>query len=464
MRSQLLLAAVSCALASGCLGDLFNLQSEESDDPTIEVPKTQFPQCTGALEQVDDDLYIAADFPEPSPGETRYDETPVSPKGCIRWFRQVVNGQLVSQGLIAARGDVEWFVLDGGVGFKEQSRYLVKEDFTPTSQRLEIDSDGDGYLESVMASRYDAEGLVEQVISFFGMSNGAIVERRTLKRVDAQTLRWIEEKLISGELKTVRDQVAPAKMEAGINGSLGCYKDVTRNRDCSKQQQEQIQKELEAALKKGKACLDRGTKGGLKSNARDRKILEHLMKTRAKKVVRGCYEGADDYAYVHLFGSSPYGEKLMMVNVGLLSCEPSSFVQSTLFHEMLHITRGPHSENDDDLFRLRKEGKISHEQFVLTDSRRACQEYCFEEVRNQCTCAACFETLACDDACKDEPSCDIRGTDGGYAITVAVGALCKMPEGMESGTHWNNSIKACESSCAFGKCTSYGVSCNPNCN
>jgi hypothetical protein len=471
MRSQLLLAAVSCALVSGCLGDLFNLQSSQGygDDETVEVSESRFAQCAAELEQVDDDLYIAADFPEPLPGETRYDETPVSAKGCIRWFRRVVNGQLVSQGLIAARGDVEAFNLpDGGYEFREQSRYLAKEDFTPTSQRLEIDSDGDGYLEAVMVRRFDSMGLLQQVISFFGMSDGLVTERRTLQPVSSDSVRWIEEKLVSGTLVVLRDVTVPALMETvGDGAPITCRAAGSRSVQCTPEHLAKIEKLLKQALKKGKKCLDEGLDNNSAGGATDRKILEHLIKTRAKNITRTCFEDPKILAQIHLGqpDSDPYGPKTMDVNIGHLDCDSDARIQSTLFHEMLHISRGPHDgPADEALFKLSKEGKLPYEKFVLTDSIRACEAYCFEGFNDRCTCAACFRVKNCDAPCKDKPPCDTPDFDGGYLMTQAVGTLCLMPPGMESGTRWFNTLAACKSSCPFGKCISYGTSCNSACN
>ena len=147
MRSTtLLLAAVSVLLVSGCLGDFFKLQPTPEDAPekSVDFPNTKFPQCQGVEDPVDDDLFINNNFGgAPAAGFTGHEEIAQSKLGCIRWYRDVVNGAVVSEGLLMARGYVEVFSeLDGGVGVREAQRYLSRQDYSEHGSRLEIDRDG----------------------------------------------------------------------------------------------------------------------------------------------------------------------------------------------------------------------------------------------------------------------------------------------------------------------------------
>lgn len=469
LNKTLLFAAVSFSLFTGCLGDSFFLQAEPMPEAS-EMPASRFAHCVTmpVPERIDPNLYADAEFQhEPAPGLTVHEEVPVSPKGCVRYYQDIKDGQLVSTGVVRAAGIVEVYnTLDGSLAFREHEQFLRREVFTKTTSVLEIDEDGDGRIEVVMRGLYDSEGMVEQVITFFALSNGAVNERRTMKRIDANTIRWVEEKRISGALVITRDQVAPAVMEERIELDGDCYKPGYRKVTCTAEQHAEIQKQLKEALKKGRDCLERAKDIPDERGAKDRHVIDHLIKTRANNIVRECFEGSGKYAHIDNVepGSDPTGPHTMGINVGLLACQSSIRIQSTLFHEMLHISRGPHGNESGDLQKLFEEGKMTREQWNVVDPMRACQTYCFEEVRNRCTCAACFQTLECDPACEKEAACDQQNQDGTWKLTQAVGALCKMPAGMESGTHWNRTLAACQATCAFGTCTSYGLACNTACN
>jgi hypothetical protein len=459
--SKSLLAAVSFSLFAGCLGDFFNLAPPYSD---VELPPSRFAQCAlPEPERVDFRLLAEAEFQhQPAPGLTVDEELPVSAKGCIRYFQRIRDGRLVEQGLVMALGLVEVFnEPDGTVAFREHERYLSREVFTETSSRIETDSDADGFIEALMIGTFDEQGLVEQVITFFSPSNGQVDERRTMVRVDGDTIRWIEEKLVDGKLTVTRDQVAPAQMDANLETAGNCYFGEVQNVDCSAAEKERLRSELLKALEKGAACLAKAEQRGPKYGKKDRDLVAHLIKTRANHIYRGCFEGEDPLANVRPVNSNPYGEKLIMVNVGMLRCQSSNFIQKVLFHEVLHLTRGPHDANSSVITELRNDGKMTHNEYVYTDSLRACEAYCFEEVKNRCSCAACFQTMTCDPGCEGEASCHQKDASGQYVMSEAVGALCG--KGLDGQPRWYGTMAACSSVCSVG-CKSYSLSCNLHCN
>jgi hypothetical protein len=158
---KLLLAAVSVFLCCSCMGDSFNRYHDDPASSAAEPPPSRFPQCQlNEYEKVDYQLLAEAEFKhQPAPGLTVEEEIPVSPKGCIRYFQRIEDGVLVSQGLVMATGWVEMFVeVDGTLRYADHQRYLSREDFTPTSSRLEIDSNADGFVEALMMSSFDDLG------------------------------------------------------------------------------------------------------------------------------------------------------------------------------------------------------------------------------------------------------------------------------------------------------------------
>lgn len=177
-----LLAALSASLAAGCLGAGLHRTARPDD-----APPTRFPQCLGTREEVDPARLAEGEFPTaPAPGVTVYEEVPVSDKGCIRAYQQLVDGKLVGQGLVMALGAVERFTTpDGRAAFRESERFLSREVRTDSSSRTEVDGDGDGFLERAEVQRWDEAGLLEEVVSHFDPRTGAVLERRCRRRASA---------------------------------------------------------------------------------------------------------------------------------------------------------------------------------------------------------------------------------------------------------------------------------------
>lgn len=457
----------------------------ESIPEGIELPPSKFAHCATLQEpeRIDAALYTEARLEhQPAPGLDVYEEVPVSPLGCVRYFQEIKAGRLVSIGVVRAEGLVEGFVASNGeVAFREREVFLSRETRTETGYQIELDVAGDGQPDVLMTATYDDAGLVEQVISFFSPSSGRVAERRVLRRVDAATARWTEEKLVAGALVKTRDDLAPAKMEADSESPGDCYIDgAQQNVRCDADDRKKIEEQLQEALKKGSECLQR-QQAANQSATTDRELLQHLIKTRGQKLFKGCFEGGNAHAYVDLINNGgPTGERLVMVNVGTLRCQSDRFVASTLFHEVLHITRGPHSL-DSELTDLRKEGKMSHEAYSYTDSIRACEAFCFEDLKNRCSCAACFQVSTCDALCANEASCAQQDLSGKYVMSEAVGALCvycdaPLAPGPDSTPcsssnplrgkpSWSATMEACKQTCGpGGTCKSYSRSCNTNCN
>ncbi len=468
MHSKIaLFAAVSAALVSSCMGDFWYLQSEPIPD-AMDMPPSKFAHCaTAEQERMDPALYTAAKFEhEPAPGLDVYEEVPVSAQGCVRYFQHIQNGRVVSLGVVRYLGFFEVYnEPNGDVAFREAAMFLTRETRTDTTNTIEIDSDGNGHIAVVMRANYDEVGLVEQVITFFAASNGQISERRVLRRVDSSTVRWTEETLVAGELVLSRDDLAPARMEATFEGPGACYiKGTQDNVGCDKDDKKLMEEQLQEALKQGSECLAR-QKSGEATNS-DRELLQHIIKSRGPKIVMGCYEGGTGHAYLDPVNrGNPTGERLVMVNIGTLRCQSPRFVASTLFHEVLHITRGPH-QYDTELNDLTNQGKMSQEAYRYTDSIRACEAFCFEGLKNRCSCAACFQVKTCNEPCAKEADCRVQDQSGKYLMSEAVGALCVPQKYLTIGKReWFATMEACRQNCGGPSyCKSYSLSCRTNCN
>ena len=131
---------------------------------------------------------------------------------------------------------------------------------------------------------------------------------------------------------------------------------------------------------------------------------------------------------------------------------------STLFHELLHVTRGPHFD-DEVYFNDLPQGSIGKLGYTYSDSLRSCEELCFGTIKTRCSCASCLQTKACDSRCSGYASCTVPKPDGGYSMSEAVGALCKT-----NPPSWHATLAACQGSCSSpSSCKSMSVSCDPNC-
>jgi hypothetical protein len=468
MRSTTwLFLAVSCSFATGCLGDLFKLQLTPDDAPekSFEYPNSKFPQCLGVEDPVDDEMFINNNLDgPPAAGFTGHEEVAQSKLGCIRWYRDVVNGAVTSEGMVMARGFVEVFTeLDGGIGAREAQRYLSRQDYSDHGSRLEIDRNGDGFLESVTIEDFDGDGFLNRVSTYFSETTGQIQKRQTVHRVDADTLRWTEEVQVDGALKVVKDENGRAEMKAQKTTNGACYGHGGHwDMPCTQEEKDKIRKYLLEMLPQAQKCLRRarwGENKGLPGSGKDMSVLEHHIKGQAQQLLTHCFEGDDAFASMEGISKDIFGTKVLSVNAAMLRCETPNFIKGKLFHEVLHITRGQH---DEDVVNLGD--KMSDEAYTYSDPMRACDELCFGEIKTKCSCAVCLDTLACDPVCSDLPSCRKDDANGFPIMSEAVGSVCKMPGGIQGGTHWNATYAACESTCKGGTCKTFSVSCSPACN
>lgn len=84
------------------------------------------------------------------------------------------------------------------------------------------------------------------------------------------------------------------------------------------------------------------------------------------------------------FGEAQSATDTLRLNVDMISgCETSSsFINSTIVHEMLHFTRGPH-EFDNPAGHGPRAAAYS-------DPMRACEALCYGTLKTKCSCARCL--------------------------------------------------------------------------
>jgi hypothetical protein len=207
---------------------------------------------------------------------------------------------------------------------------------------------------------------------------------------------------------------------------------------------------VHTALKSYTTCLD-GYGGGWSLSQLEAFLLDDI---KANEMNLSCFR---DPTY---FGEAQSATDTLRLNVDMLGgCENAGFVNSTIVHEMLHFTRGPHEFDLDGV-----QGPFGPRAAAYSDPMRACEALCYGDsaVKTKCSCARCLGVKACDNRCAGLPSCRVGSPDGGApTMSEAVGSHCA------ATNTWYSTMASCSgaSGCPGGKsgCKSYSVSCDPGC-
>ncbi|MDB4975122.1 MAG: hypothetical protein JWN48_3463 [Myxococcaceae bacterium] len=429
---------------------------EQPDDPS---DPTQIKTHTECLVDEDKlDLKAALQRALPSVSSDGTVELPLSPKGCIRLLQTVKNGRVSRLTIKRWTGTVEF---DAGVPpnyadlkFYEGERVFLEQTFADDgAMEIVFNPDGDEVIDGHFSETYAGDRIARQELTRFNKANGAVVERRTLSAVDAKTVHWKVERMSDGALTTVSDFDAPSLQ----NQNIACYTPPPAGPSdtipCTDEQKQAVREKLKAAIDRGLTCFDKYEDGASIEQLR----IWLFAKRYADSLEVECFQSN---TYVGQMDIGSKGPKLR-INPQLFTCESADFVDSTLYHEVLHQVRGPHDAYDNDFEGLAGFGPRAN---AYTDSIRGCEELCFgTKYKNACSCAACFQTGTCDSRCGSLGGCVVRDPMGTATMSEAVGALCRDPAHTKST--WHSTMMDCQDHCAFGaaQCKSYSVSCDDSC-
>ncbi len=432
-----------------------------------EPTETAFPQCVDSTEGLSRAALFQATLRPLT--EDGVFEIPLSATGRVRLVQTVEGGKLTRLSVRKAWG---FLISDGSRSVEAESEFS-DERFTDTSMRGEYFRDLGFYFPEVVAPRsqrlletleveLDGSGrMLRQVVREFSEGRLSLEVEQTA--VGTDQIRSVARAGRNGATELIWDTTGSAKMFSPVCGPLRSGTPDSQVRDCTATELAQIQEELLGGLEQGKACIERVEEGSTPDLGAIDGLVERVKK---KEGAIKCYTGGESAGYISRNSSGP-GSALgatLNVNVGMLSLCDSSFRRSTLFHEMLHLVRGPHDEADEQVFEL-PAGAIGPLTAALTDPIRACEELCFGDPARvtRCMCAKCLGTKACDDRCRGLPSCVVRNAAGVAVSSEAVGSMCYDPSGVNSPS-WHGTHMACTSVCSGGRtCKSYSVSCDDNC-
>ncbi len=408
--------------------------------------------CAGLNEELDLDAATAV-LAQPTVADG-VQELKVSASGCIVVRRGFVAGRLTTLSLRKYWGFAT--LLDGGITnpvLGEMETVWVDATFGNDGHNsFTMDSDGDRHVDYVFDESFQQGLLVSRVATWLDTS-GAITRRTTVTPATANEVTWkIEVATTSGLAVNYETQVSAAQLDVEANPA--CYTMTTTNDETvpCPIDDAAIRKRLHDALSSFSKCLKDLGAGTFSLQQLEVWLLDANF---ANTVDYRCFKGNAHVGRMHL------DTNVLDLNEGLFTnnCEKPAIVDSSIVHELLHRTRGPHDFSNPM-------GPYGPRARAGSDSRYACEELCFGGIRTKCTCARCLGVKACDSRCDSLPSCRVDNPDGGPALaSEAVGTYCR------TNNTWFQTKAACQATGACpndssGKsgCRSYSVSCDPNCN
>lgn len=399
-------------------------------------------QCSITPEQLSPDALLAT--PRGPAVNDGFVETPLSPGGCFVRLDEYRAGRRV------------------GVSIRQYFGFLVPVDATQQTYTDKVavyldvslaadgsvhalmDLDGDGTRDADITEIRSNGVLHSRTATRYDSGNGNVIHRETMAISDLDHQHFKVEDLVAGALTVVTEFDAPTRQRQ----TLSCYQPrpagTSDTVPCGKSDAA-LRQLVHAALTSYASCL---SGYGTFTFARFEAFM--LDDVKANEMNIECFRDSN------YFGEAQSANDTLRLNVDMVSgCENSTFSTSTIVHEMLHFTRGPHEVE-------KPAGPYGPRAAAYSDPMRACEELCYGTIKDRCTCARCLGTKACDSRCSSLPSCVFRPDGGAATMSEAVGAHCP-------GTNtWYSTMAACNSaSCtnAAGEstCKSYSVSCNKNC-
>lgn len=403
----------------------------------------EHPDCASATPITAAELLAAPRRPAVADGVV---DSPVDALGCTVIRDTYQGGRRVGLSLRQFGGYLE-VIDEPQMLFAEKETVFLEATFgADGSLHADLDLDGDGERDAALDEVRAARRLQTRTMTSYDDANGAVLRRETVRILDAAKQRFTVEALVAGALTTVSD------FEASVvqNQTVACYGPrapvgTPDTAPCGKTDAE-LRAMVHDALASYSSCLS--SYGGTWQLAQLEVFLLDDIKTDEMSIE--CFR---DPSY---FGQADSASDTLRLNADLLSgCEGTSFVNSTIVHEMLHFTRGPHEFDSPS-------GPYGPRAAAYSDPMRACEELCFGTLKTKCACARCLGTKACDARCSGLDTCRVDPPDGGAAtMSEAVGAHCR------STNAWYPTMAQCSSAgaCPGGKsgCKSYSVSCDESC-
>ena len=432
------------------------------DDDDDDLPAAH----TECLQVQEIDLVSIMKTPVP-PASEGTSEVPLTADGCVRLSRTVQGGVLTALSIRRWSGFIGFDpgIFDGGIpdvtGIELSEIEYVYVDWKVAadgSLQVLFNLDGTDTPDARLVESYSGDRIARKEYTRFNRASDEVEQRRTLTTKDADTVHFKVERRKDGALTTVAEFDAPSRQRQ----NMPCYSQPPAGPSdtiaCSEDFKKMVRDRVKSALDSSIACFSKYEDGW--SIEQLRMYLFQQMHGDSLEVE--CFQSNE---YVGEMDVGRKGPKLR-INAEIFKCEQASFIDATLFHEVMHELRGPHDANDNELDgRLMGFGPRAN---AYTDSIRGCEELCFGTIKTACSCAACFETDTCDSRCSSLGSCIARDPMGNATMSEAVGALCRdpanVPADMKKST-WHATMMDCQSNCAFGaaQCKSYSLSCDDSC-
>lgn len=304
----------------------------------------------------------------------------LSPNGCQRYRRTLVNGALTSETMTLG-------------GFPVFITYYLSNN----SVEMRTDTDQDGFQEEVFYI-YFAPGttrMTSRVLNRYDPRTKRWIGRRTETRLTDTTVRVLVEEWDTAGVLIAREEFERSLVYAFPDSGLNAQELPTLadglQAACSPEDQQLLEERMGDALKVGAECF--------KNNKhRNASALSQFRFTPRVNFV--CDPTMSSVAQA-TDGDFPRGPITITVNPNsfkapgpnsLLPGESTSAFQSrVMFHEVGHFMLGEHSPRTEN--------------YSQVDRTRACERLCFDPSANQCHCQTCLGDKTCANGCSALPAC-----------------------------------------------------------
>jgi hypothetical protein len=370
--------------------------------------------------------------------------------GCWRLTRTVSGGELTALDIKRFSGEGD-FVIEG-----ENLRIFEKPDYVLVhwdGTKLSIDADLDRFAEHETTLDVGTSGLVKLETVDYSPSTKLVRRRLTFTPSGtAGQMHNKDETLVGGAL--VAREWDSAALQKQLGPPTCMFQNVSEEVPCPDPQA--IKQQLSDAILEGAKCMQ-GMDNPLSDDFVKLMILRNQIASRVD--VHCTRQTAGNQYAAAVDTSRPGGRIPLYVNAELATCG-TTYANSSLFHEFIHLITGGH--DDALLDRYFNMGMLLESEYTYFDRMRSCEAMCFgTKLKTRCACARCLRTTTCDPRCDSMGSCIQRPSDGGMAVmSEAVGAVCHSGQGSLHKT-----MAACASACSGGamSCESKSLSCDPTC-
>jgi len=341
-------------------------------------------------------------------------EADVSPGGCVRYIREIVNGVTTDESLmVAGRPVIVWrHESDHSTGLQDADG----DGFSEWRATVERTGGNDGIWQETLSDPISGGPIQRITYSVVGDTVHVLVEIADEDGTLAPDLEYDTSTVaVAGDSRSHRPAALPAVARTGFPFLCGDVKEA------------EIRKRLREGIDEGLQCLHSAGATDL-----ERSVTWHYMNDT---IDVACYESQDD-VWAGIKTWVPFlNVRSLEVNRTNYDTALPSYQRRVLWHEILHVPLGSHMKHDEINSSNSFAGKF--------DRVYACEELCYGSQPDRCICARCLGTDVCDPRCQKYNPCNTNE-----------GALCLCPSRQKYYPDRTTCAVECPKglACAFAGC------------